>query len=318
MTTGHRHAPAAARRVLLLLSFTRWFPVGLVIGVIDPAPAAARPEPRPVGVIFAMQGFVVLGLELPTGGFADALGRRPVLLASGVVALVSGVLFITAHTLRHVRRRDAAQGVFRALDSGPLEAWYVDAAHADDPASGSRTPCPGRAPCSAWRSPAARSSPAGSSRGTRSPPASALELPTGWPSASPSSTSSPSPCWCASPGPTSTRPVRRRRAAVGEGGAGSRRRRHPHAAPLTRAAGAGPRGGLLGGRDDRVRDLMPVRLAELVGGENEAGALMGPVSVGGLGAVRRRLVPGRPGGEADRRRAGPPCWPGSSTARSSS
>lgn len=25
------------------------------------------------------------------------------------------------------------QGVYRALDSGPLEAWYVDAAHADDP-----------------------------------------------------------------------------------------------------------------------------------------------------------------------------------------
>jgi hypothetical protein len=30
-----------------------------------------------IGLILATQGFVVLALELPTGGLADALGRRP-------------------------------------------------------------------------------------------------------------------------------------------------------------------------------------------------------------------------------------------------
>jgi MFS family permease len=123
----------AARRTLLLLTFTRWFPVGLVIGVTTLLPLQRGLSLAELGVIFSMQGFVVLGLELPTGGFADALGRRPVLLASGVVALISGILFINADTFGMFIVAMLLQGVFRALDSGPLESWYVDSAHADDP-----------------------------------------------------------------------------------------------------------------------------------------------------------------------------------------
>ena len=123
----------AARRTLLLLSFTRWFPVGLVIGVTTLLPLQRGLGLAEIGVIFSMQGFVVLGLELPTGGFADALGRRPVLLASAFVALVSGILFVNAQTFGMFIVAMLLQGLFRALDSGPLEAWYVDAAQADDP-----------------------------------------------------------------------------------------------------------------------------------------------------------------------------------------
>ena len=122
-----------ARRVLMLLTFTRWFPVGLTIGVTTLLVLERGMSLAQLGVIFAMQGFVVLGLELPTGGFADALGRRPVLVASAVVALVSGVVFITAHSFTAFVVALLLQGVFRALDSGPLEAWYVDTAHAEDP-----------------------------------------------------------------------------------------------------------------------------------------------------------------------------------------
>ncbi|KQZ89185.1 MFS transporter [Phycicoccus sp. Root563] len=123
-----------ARRVLLLLTFTRWFPVGLTIGVTTLLVLERGMSLAQLGVIFSMQGFVVLGLELPTGGFADALGRRPVLVASAVVALVSGLVFITSHTFTGFVVALLLQGVFRALDSGPLESWYVDTAHAEDPA----------------------------------------------------------------------------------------------------------------------------------------------------------------------------------------
>jgi predicted MFS family arabinose efflux permease len=122
-----------ARKVLLLLTFTRWFPIGLVIGVSTLLPLERGMSLAQIGVIFAMQGFVVLALELPTGGLADALGRRPVLIASTLVALVSGLIFVTAHTFAAFVVALLLQGVFRALDSGPLEAWYVDAAQADDP-----------------------------------------------------------------------------------------------------------------------------------------------------------------------------------------
>ncbi len=122
-----------AQRTLLLLSFTRWFPVGLVIGVSTLLPLQRGLGLAQIAVVFAVQGFVVLGLELPTGGFADAIGRRPVLLTSAVVALGSGLLFLTAESFAMFVVAMLLQGVFRALDSGPLEAWYVDAAHADDP-----------------------------------------------------------------------------------------------------------------------------------------------------------------------------------------
>jgi len=86
-----------------------------------------------LGVILSMQGFVVLVLELPTGGLADAIGRRPVLIVAAVTALVSGLVFVTAHTFAAFVVALLLQGLFRALDSGPLEAWYVDAARADEP-----------------------------------------------------------------------------------------------------------------------------------------------------------------------------------------
>ena len=76
---------------------------------------------------------MVLALELPTGGLADSLGRRPVLILASVVGLVSlGTLYL-AHSLAMFVAAMVLQGIFRALDSGPLEAWYVDATLAADP-----------------------------------------------------------------------------------------------------------------------------------------------------------------------------------------
>jgi MFS family permease len=123
---------AAARRVLLLVSFTRWFPVGLAIGVTTLIPLQRGIGLAELGLIFAVQGFVVLALELPTGGLADAVGRRPVLLVAGAVAVASGLLYITADTVGAFAAALLLQGVFRALDSGPLESWYVDTAQAAD------------------------------------------------------------------------------------------------------------------------------------------------------------------------------------------
>ncbi|GAA1831981.1 hypothetical protein GCM10009714_11730 [Microlunatus capsulatus] len=84
--------------------------------------------------MLAAQGFVVLALELPTGGLADAVGRRPLLVVAALVGVLSGTLFLLATDLAAFVVAMALQGVFRALDSGPLEAWYVDTAQADDPA----------------------------------------------------------------------------------------------------------------------------------------------------------------------------------------
>ncbi len=124
---------AAAQRRLLLLSATRWFPVGLVIGLITLLMLERGLSIGQIGIAASVQGFVVLALELPTGGLADAVGRRPVLLLAAALGLVGAVLFVLATSFWPLVVAWAVQGVFRALDSGPLEAWYVDAAQADDP-----------------------------------------------------------------------------------------------------------------------------------------------------------------------------------------
>lgn len=124
---------AAVHRRFLVLTALRWLPVGLLIPILVLLPLERGLSLSEVGVAISLQGFVVLALELPTGGLADALGRRRVLLIAGVVGIASVSLVLLAQDLVAFATAYALQGVYRALDSGPLEAWYVDASLEADP-----------------------------------------------------------------------------------------------------------------------------------------------------------------------------------------
>lgn len=125
-------ASSALRRFLVLTAL-RWLPTGLLIPVLVLLPLSRGLGLAEIGLAFSVQGFVVLALELPTGGFADAIGRRWVLLLSTVLAFASIAVLAVADSFGALVVVAALQGVYRALDSGPLEAWYVDAAQAADP-----------------------------------------------------------------------------------------------------------------------------------------------------------------------------------------
>jgi hypothetical protein len=92
-------------------------------------------SPADIGVVFAVYSAVVLVLELPTGGLADALGHRPVLLLAGLLTTTGLLLLAVADSTAAFALAWALKGVGRALDSGPLEAWYVDAVRAADAAA---------------------------------------------------------------------------------------------------------------------------------------------------------------------------------------
>lgn len=124
-----------AEHRLILLTATRWLPVGLVLGLTVLLPLERGLSLSEVGGLMAIAGFVSLALELPTGGLADAIGRRPLLLVAAAIAIASTTVFVLADSAALFALALVLQGVFRALDSGPLESWYVDAAHADDPAA---------------------------------------------------------------------------------------------------------------------------------------------------------------------------------------
>ncbi|MBO4209689.1 MFS transporter [Micromonospora echinofusca] len=123
------------RRRYLVLHGLRWVPVGLLFPVMILLMQERGLSLSQIGLVLAAQGVAVLALELPTGGLADALGRRPVLLAAGVLHLVALLFFAVADTVTLFLVVFLLQGVHRALDSGPLDSWYVDSTLAADPAA---------------------------------------------------------------------------------------------------------------------------------------------------------------------------------------
>lgn len=112
-----------------LLAGLRWLPTGLIVPVVALIPLDRGLSIAEYGTVAAVQGVVVLLLELPTGGFADALGRRPVWIVSAGVAVASYIVYAKAQTMMVFAVATALAGVFRALDSGPLNAWFVDESH---------------------------------------------------------------------------------------------------------------------------------------------------------------------------------------------
>ena len=123
----------SAERRFVLLTALRWLPVGFVVPVTVLLAASRGLSPVEIGLAFTAHGVVIVLLELPTGGLADALGRRPVMLLSGVCNLAGLVLLALAQDSWGFALAYAVIGVGRALDSGPLEAWFVDAVHEADP-----------------------------------------------------------------------------------------------------------------------------------------------------------------------------------------
>jgi DHA1 family tetracycline resistance protein-like MFS transporter len=124
--------PARAQRRYLFLHGMRWLPVGLMVPVLVLLPLERGLTLAEYGSAAAVQGIVVMILELPTGGLTDAIGRRPVLLLAGVLGVASTAVLAVADTFVLFFVVYLLQGIYRALDSGPLEAWYVDQALAAD------------------------------------------------------------------------------------------------------------------------------------------------------------------------------------------
>jgi MFS family permease len=119
--------------VFLTLTVTRWFPVGLIVGITTLWPLERGLTVAQTLAAASLTGITVFALELPTSGFADAFGRRPVYVASALVSVGAGVVFYTATAWWQFAVAAVLTGVFRALDSGPLEAWFVDTVHESEP-----------------------------------------------------------------------------------------------------------------------------------------------------------------------------------------
>lgn len=117
---------SAFRRRFVLLTTLRWVPAGLLVPVTVLFALDRGLDIAQIGVVASIQGFVVLALELPSGGLADAWGRRPVLVTASAVSLAAVITLSFAQSLPMFVAVYALQGIFRALDSGVLESWFAD------------------------------------------------------------------------------------------------------------------------------------------------------------------------------------------------
>lgn len=70
----------SVRRVetrFVVLTALRWLPVGFIAPVVVLFASSRGLSAVEIGLMFSVQAVVVILLELPTGGLADTIGRRP-------------------------------------------------------------------------------------------------------------------------------------------------------------------------------------------------------------------------------------------------
>ena len=65
-------------------------------------------------------------MEMPFGGLADTIGRKPVFLAAVVASVVSLALFLSTSDFHVLALSFAFIGFGRELRSGTLDAWLIE------------------------------------------------------------------------------------------------------------------------------------------------------------------------------------------------
>jgi MFS family permease len=109
--------------LMALQEFAIWLPLPvLVLHMTDRGLDLAL-----IGMAFAIRAVCVVLLEVPTGGLADAVGRKPIALTSQALTLVSMLFLLVVGGPLTLMLYALFQGIGAALHSGALDAWYVDA-----------------------------------------------------------------------------------------------------------------------------------------------------------------------------------------------
>ena len=116
-----------------LIQFLFWFATGLPLALIVLLIKARGLDLFEIGIMFGVMSAVIVVLELPTGGLADAIGRKPITLAAYIIMSLFSVLLIFSFSFEAYVATYALYGVGRALSSGALDAWFLDSLKSIDP-----------------------------------------------------------------------------------------------------------------------------------------------------------------------------------------
>jgi MFS family permease len=132
-------ARSLVRRFVVLRAL-RWLPLGVALPFLVLLPQDRGLGLGAIGLAWAVHGTVAIVLEVPSGGLADAIGRRTALILGGLLTSAGLTGLAVARGLGGFVAAMVAIAAGRALMSGSLEAWFVDELHTLDPGAALHRP----------------------------------------------------------------------------------------------------------------------------------------------------------------------------------
>lgn len=113
-------------RVFQIHQFLDRFAMGLTVAVVVLALADRGMDLFQISLLFGVYSLTTMAMELPFGGLADNIGRKPVFLAAVIASLISLALFLSTSDFYILALSFAFIGFGRALRSGTLDAWFIE------------------------------------------------------------------------------------------------------------------------------------------------------------------------------------------------
>ena len=113
-------------RVFQVHQFLDRLAMGLTVAVVALALTDRGMDLFQISLLFGIYSLTTMAMELPFGGLADGIGRKPVFMAAVAASLTSLVLFLSTSDFRVLALSFAFIGFGRALRSGTLDAWFVE------------------------------------------------------------------------------------------------------------------------------------------------------------------------------------------------
>jgi MFS transporter, DHA1 family, quinolone resistance protein len=113
-------------RAFQIHQFLDRFAMGLTVAVVALALTDRGMDLFQISLLFGVYSLTTMLMELPFGGLADSIGRKPVFLTAVVASLISLVLFLSTSDFYVLALSFAFIGFGRALRSGTLDAWFVE------------------------------------------------------------------------------------------------------------------------------------------------------------------------------------------------
>lgn len=127
------HTTTHIQRVYYLATSLYWFATALPLALTTLLFQARGFSLFEIGLAFGVYSATVVLLEVPTGGLADVVGRKRVALLAYCMLTLMSVVLLLAFSLPVVILGMILYGMSRALSSGALDAWFIDAVQSADP-----------------------------------------------------------------------------------------------------------------------------------------------------------------------------------------